>query len=61
MAIASAIAKTELERSRSEYRKLLEIIAQVFVEYIPRDQVREAADRFWFLAEEVLPPPKAPG
>ncbi len=54
MSIARAIAQTERDRSRSRDRKLGEAIVEVFVEYIPRDQVHEATYRFWDLAGDVF-------
>ncbi len=52
--IACAIAQTEQDRSWSRDRKLMEAMVKVFVEYIPRDQVQAAGQRFWDLAGDVF-------
>ena len=54
MSIARAIAQTEQDRSRSRDRQLLEAMVQVFVEYIPRNQIRAAGQRFWDSAGGML-------
>ena len=50
MAIACAVEGAEQEHTNGKTQKLLKIVAEIFVKFIPRNRLREASERFVELA-----------